>query len=318
MCTFKDRVFEPSNGTGKRRNVNNPMIVFPNAKINLGLRILRRRSDGYHDLESLFLPIRFCDILEILPSDAGLNDGNDEISVSGLKVGTSSDNLCRRAVRLFRQRQGTPPVRIHLHKRIPPGSGLGGGSSDASFTLLALNEMFGCGLEEEVLLEYASELGSDCPFFVLNRPCLAGGRGDVLEPFTVPLQGYHLALLIPEIRIQTEEAYRMVRPCDKGDSLRDVLAPGPERWKGRIVNDFEKPVIGKYTEIGTIRDELYASGAVYASMSGSGSAVYGLFRSAPSLDPRLRSIPHHVERLNWESAIAFPPSGSPWGSSPLP
>ncbi|MCK4749897.1 MAG: 4-(cytidine 5'-diphospho)-2-C-methyl-D-erythritol kinase, partial [Bacteroidales bacterium] len=171
------------------------MIVFPNAKINIGLRILRKRGDGYHDIESVFYPVGLTDMLEILPNHAFLNDDKAEISVSGIEAPATTKNLSVKAAHLFRDRMGTPEVRIHLHKKIPMESGLGGGSSDAAFTLMAMNEMFGGGLTEEVLHKYASEIGSDCPFFILNRPCLVNGKGDILEPIDLSLEGYHLVIV---------------------------------------------------------------------------------------------------------------------------
>lgn len=169
------------------------MVVFPNAKINTGLKILHKRPDGYHDIESVFYPLQLTDMLEILPGVPELNDNSPAIYVSGLlqAVPAFGENLCWKAVQLFRERQGTPYVRLYLHKKIPTESRLGGGSSDASFTLLALNEMFGCGLKEDMLKQYASELGSDCPFFISNRPSLISGRGDIIEKFPLSLGGYH-------------------------------------------------------------------------------------------------------------------------------
>ncbi len=273
------------------------MIVFPNAKINLGLKVLRRRGDGYHDLESIFYPVQLCDMLEILPGDVGLNGKKPEIYVSGLRVPETSDNLCWQAASLFQERQGTPGVRIHLHKKIPVGSGLGGGSSDASFTLMALNELFACGLDDEMLARFASEIGSDCPFFIFNQPCLASGKGDVLEPLSLSLGGYYLAIVIPELPVPTQEAYRMVRPSEEGPGLREILKLEPGQWKERLINQFEKPVIEKYPEIGKIKNELYESGAIYASMSGSGSAVYGVFRQSPALSPYLGGFRYHSEKM---------------------
>ncbi len=299
MCTFNDRIFRRPTGTGNDKIVNNlfAMLVFPNAKINIGLKILRKRPDGYHDLESVFYPVQLTDMLEILPGVPGLNGNTPAIYVSGLQAPASGENLCWKAVELFRERQGTPHIRLYLHKKIPMESGLGGGSSDASFTLLALNEMFGCGLKEDMLKQYASELGSDCPFFISNRPSLVSGRGNIIETFPLSLGGYHLVLVFPGVAVPTSLAYRMVSPSENGPSLRDILQVEPEQWKGKVCNRFEEAVFAKYPEIGRIKESLYRSGAVYASMSGSGSAVYGIFRSSPTLSQDLHGYNTYAEEM---------------------
>jgi len=277
------------------------MILFPNAKINIGLKILRKRPDAYHDLESVFYPVQLRDILEILPDHPMLNDKGTEISaagpahqmpdkifLSGLPLPASPENLCLKAVQLFRKQHEIPEVRIHLHKKIPAGSGLGGGSSDASFTLLALNAIFDCGLTSDLLEQYASQLGSDCPFFIKNSPMLASGRGDILDPVPLSLAGYHLVIVFPEISVSTSEAYRMVLPSGSGPFLRDIIQRKPEEWKGHVCNCFEEAVFARHPEIGRIKESLDESGAVYASMSGSGSAVYGIFRKQPQLNKDLQ------------------------------
>ncbi|MFC2115185.1 4-(cytidine 5'-diphospho)-2-C-methyl-D-erythritol kinase [Bacteroidota bacterium] len=273
------------------------MIVFPNAKINIGLNILRKRPDGYHDIESVFYPVQLRDILEILPLTPDLNDKKSHIYVSGTETIASEENLCVKAVQLFREKQGIPDVRLHLHKKIPIGGGLGGGSSDASFTLLALNEMFGCELKDNILKKYSAELGSDCPFFIGNRPSLVSGRGDILEDIPLNLGGYHLVLVFPGLFVDTSIAYQMIHPSEDGIPLRDVLQLGIEKWKDRIINRFEEAVFSKYPEIGKIKEGLYSSGAVYASMSGSGSAVYGIFHSSPRLTDDLAGFRTHIEKM---------------------
>lgn len=283
------------------------MIVFPNAKINIGLRILRRRQDGFHDIESIFYPVGLSDILEIIPAAMSLNDENpaissggtesssdipdksplegiDRLSVSGPVLRAADDNLCLRAAGLFRDRQTTPPVLMHLHKIIPLQSGLGGGSSDAGFTLMALNQLFGKGLDLQLLSSYASEIGSDCPFFILNRPCLVRGRGEVTEPVSLSLEGYFLVLLFPEATVSTSRAYSLVSPSDEGPSLKEFLTTGPQEWKNLPGNHFEEPVFNEFPEIARARELLYSRGALYASMSGSGSTVYGIFRDDPGRD----------------------------------
>jgi 4-diphosphocytidyl-2-C-methyl-D-erythritol kinase len=269
------------------------MIVFPNAKINLGLRILRKRPDGFHDLESAFLPVGLTDMLEIVPAPVTSNP----LTLTGIPLTTTDDNLCIRAHRLLRERHKIPSVKLHLHKRIPTGAGLGGGSSDAAFTLLALNKMFGLSLDVPVLKEYASMIGSDCPFFILNQPSMATGRGEQLEPLHLDLSGYTIVLVLPAIMVDTAMAYRMIAPGEKGPSVKEVLKLAPEEWKGCLVNHFEIPIVEKYPEIGGIKQALYDSGAVYASMSGSGSAVFGLFRSPPDLSTELIRRPLYIERF---------------------
>ena len=286
------------------------MIVFPNAKINLGLKILRKRQDGYHDLESAFYPIQLRDMLEILLVTPDLNAKKPEFSVSGFREprGTeifvsgfqapaSGQNLCRKAVQLFREKQGTPDVRLYLHKNIPLESGLGGGSSDASFTLLALNELFGCGLKEDILKQYAAELGSDCPFFISNLPSLVSGRGDIMEEIPLCLSGFHLILVFPGLAVPTSMAYQMISPSPDGPHLKNILMHEPEQWRGKLSNRFEDVVFAKYPEIGKIKESLYRSGAAYASMSGSGSAVYGIFRSRPKLHEDLDGYKTYTEEM---------------------
>ena len=273
------------------------MLVFPNAKINIGLKILRKRRDGFHDIESVFYPVQIRDMLEILPAVVGLNSKKTEISVSGLKAPASPENLCCKAARLFQERQRTPKVRIHLHKKIPLESGLGGGSSDAAFTLMAMNDLFDCGLDRDVLLYFASGIGSDCSFFIDNRPSLVTGRGNILEPIRISLQGYHLVILFPGITVSTATAYERVMPSEEGLSLRELPQLKPEQWKGKIINRFEEVVFARHPQIGVIKEKLYESGAVYASMSGSGSAVYGIFREDPVLAEDLRAYKIHKEKM---------------------
>lgn len=273
------------------------MIVFPNAKINLGLRVLRKRPDGFHDLESAFLPVGLSDILEIVPVAQEHHDIAERFTLTGIQLDTNDDNLCIRALRLLKEKHGIPEVNLHLHKRIPTGSGLGGGSSDAAFTLKALNEMFSLGLEVPLLQEYASKLGSDCPFFILNQPSLATGRGEVLEPLPLDLSGYTLVLAQTGISINTAMAYKIVSPTSDGQPIKEVLQLAPEEWKGLLANHFEVPVFEKYPEIGGLKQALYASGAVYASMTGSGSAVFGLFQGKPDLPSDIKRFTLFIERF---------------------
>ncbi|MEI6883024.1 MAG: 4-(cytidine 5'-diphospho)-2-C-methyl-D-erythritol kinase [Bacteroidota bacterium] len=257
------------------------MIVRPNCKINLGLNVVRKRIDGYHDIETVFYPASLSDIVEIQPSQ----DGNFHFSSSGLKIpGDSSSNLCVQAYNLMNEHFGIPPVTIRLEKIIPTGSGLGGGSSDGAFTLKALNEIFRLSLSNDQLKAFASRLGSDCTFFIDNRPAFAQGRGEKLEAVPISLKGTFLIIVIPHVHISTSEAYAMINPEKPSISLREIVKTPVSEWKSKMVNDFEKPVINKFPLIGKIKDLLYDKGALYASMSGSGSSVYGLFKEIPAVE----------------------------------
>lgn len=247
------------------------MISFPPCKINLGLRILRKRGDGYHDLETFFYPVGLRDALEMLPA------ASVSLHVSGNAIpGDPSSNLCVKAFELLAADfPAIRPVDIYLHKQIPTGAGLGGGSSDGASALLLLNRLFRLGLSREALVEYAARLGSDCPFFIYDGPCYATGRGEVLTPVTIDMSGYELVLVNPGIHVPTGWAFGQLSPgAAKG--MGGVVPPVPE-WRDLLVNDFEEPVFAAYPEIGRIKERLYAAGAVYASMSGSGSTVYGWF-----------------------------------------
>jgi 4-diphosphocytidyl-2-C-methyl-D-erythritol kinase len=258
------------------------MIGFPNAKLNLGLRILRKREDGYHDLETIFYPIALKDALEILPST------DLSIKVTGLIVnGNKDDNLCMKAYRLLkRDHTHLPPVSIHLHKTIPMGAGLGGGSADAAFTLKMLNEKFELGLSTEHLIKYALELGSDCPFFIINQPCLAKGRGEVLQKIELDLSGYSFVLVNPGIHIDTGSAFSSieVKPLKETFNLDEIVRKPVEHWKEILKNDFEETVSSAHPIIAEIKHILYEKGAVYASMTGSGSTVFGIFSHPVDLE----------------------------------
>ena len=260
------------------------MIVFPNCKINLGLHILRKRADEYHDLETVFYPVRFTDILELIP-DRSTTDQPVTYSQSGLEIqGNPLDNLCVKAYQLLKKDYpALPPVKMHLHKVIPTGAGLGGGSADAAFSLQLLNDYFKLELSTDQLLHYALSLGSDCPFFILNKPAYATGRGELLKPVSVDLTGYTLVIINPGIHVPTAQAFAGIRPAQPERSLKEIIAQPVSSWAEELVNDFEKPIFYQYPEIAAIKDELYRAGAVYASMSGSGSTVYGLFADGKPL-----------------------------------
>ncbi|MBO5798584.1 MAG: 4-(cytidine 5'-diphospho)-2-C-methyl-D-erythritol kinase [Paludibacteraceae bacterium] len=263
------------------------MITFPNAKINLGLNIVEKRADGYHNLETIFFPIPLRDALEITPSSGK----STSVNLAGIEIEDDPENnLVMKAFRLIEKDFNLPPIDIFLEKIIPFGAGLGGGSADASCMLLLLNKQFSLGIPEDKLLAYAAKLGADCPFFIKNRPMYATGIGDVLEEVDLSLEGYHFALVKPNIFVSTKEAYSKVKPCKPEQNLRDVIKRPVEEWKNLMVNDFEKSVFEAHPRIGDIKETLYDRGAVYASMSGSGSSVFGLFKKHDDgLNERFRS-----------------------------
>lgn len=257
------------------------MIVYPHSKINLGLHILRKREDGFHDIETLFYPLRLSDALEIIPA----SDDKTEFSSSGIPIpGSAEGNLCLQAWELLQKHHNIPPVKIHLHKVIPIGAGLGGGSSDAAFALKLINDLFEADIPEELLFEYATQLGSDCSFFLSGQPALASGRGEILKPFDLSLKGYYLVLVSPPVHVSTAGAYAGINPSMPETSLEDVLALPVKKWKGLLVNDFEHSVFEKHPEIKEIKNQLYESGALYACMSGSGASVFGIFAQKPAGD----------------------------------
>lgn len=252
------------------------MIVFPNCKINLGLHVLGKRTDGYHNLETVFYPLPFFDVLEVIQS----SNTNQlyELFVSGNKIeGEPDDNLCVKAFLLLKKDfPQLPAVKLYLHKVIPSGAGLGGGSANGAFMLMLLNTKFKLMLSEQQLLNYALCLGSDCPFFIINKPCFAQQRGEILEPLEIDLSGCKIVLINPGIHINTGWAFTRVK-FSIADNIKSVVTNSLNEWKTNLTNDFELPVFEKYPEIKNIKKELYASGALYASMSGSGSTVFGIF-----------------------------------------
>lgn len=256
------------------------MIVFPNAKINLGLRITGKRADGYHNIESVFYPVAMRDALELYPT----KPAKTELIFSGLPIsGGSSENLVYKAWKLLDELHGIGAVTLHLHKAIPMGAGLGGGSADGAFTLRLLNDYFALGLADEVLEGLALQLGSDCPFFIRNTAQLVTGRGEEMQPTAVDLSGYWVALVNPCIHIGTAEAYAAVRPAQPDQPLENLLAQPLQEWQHAVVNDFEASVFPNHAELPAIKSALYEQGAVYASMTGSGSTLYGIFEQRPEL-----------------------------------
>ena len=245
------------------------MLLFPNAKINLGLHVIRKRSDGYHDIETLFYPVPgLCDVLELVHAERfEMHCHNAEIE---------GENLCEKAWRLLAARYDIPPVAIHLYKKIPMGAGLGGGSADAAFTLTGLNAMFGLNLPKEDLAGLAASLGSDCAFFIYNRPMMAQGRGEVLTPVDFSLDR-PLRIFPQPVFVSTRDAYAGITPREPARSILDVLKHPVEEWKELLVNDFEETVFAKHPSLAQAKASLYDEGAVYAAMSGSGSALFAIY-----------------------------------------
>lgn len=253
------------------------MLSFPNVKINIGLYITNKRSDGYHDLETIFYPIKALhDALEISES----KDGTANLHMYGKAVaGDKEQNLIWKAYQLLRARypNKVAAVDIHLIKYIPMGAGLGGGSADGAFKLKMLNEYFELNIPEEQLISDALCLGSDCPFFIRNTPQYATGRGERMTPVSLDLSDYSIQLICPEVHISTRQAFSMIKPKAAAFDLKEISNRDIKSWKGLIENDFERPVFSAHPELGEIKSQLYAQGAIYASMSGSGSTIYGIF-----------------------------------------
>ncbi|MDH6533731.1 4-(cytidine 5'-diphospho)-2-C-methyl-D-erythritol kinase [Parabacteroides sp. 52] len=255
------------------------MICFPNAKINLGLNIVSKRPDGYHNIETIFYPVPVKDALEIVPAIA-----NESFTQTGISVdGPAENNLVVKALGAFRQKYTIPPLEIHLLKAIPFGAGLGGGSADAAFMLKLVNTYCALGLTTEQLEEIAQSIGSDCPFFIRNTPVFATGTGNLFTPISLSLKGYHFCLVKPNVTVSTPEAYALVSPKAPVLSLQEIIQMPVSSWKEYMVNDFEESVFTRYPVIADWKEKLYQAGAVYASMSGSGSSVFGLFEEAVSV-----------------------------------
>jgi 4-diphosphocytidyl-2-C-methyl-D-erythritol kinase len=268
------------------------MIVFPNAKINLGLNIVARRPDGYHNIQSCFIPCKWLDVLEAVES------ADFSFSSSGLPMaGNPEKNLCVRAYRLLQKAYDLPAMAIHLHKNIPIGAGLGGGSADGAFMLKLLNEKFALGLTTSQLEGYAAQLGSDCPFFISNRPAYVEGTGTEFSSIKIDLDKFYIAIVYPDIHIATQEAYDLVQPKPPEQNLKQVLENvSPEQWQPLVHNDFEAVLPDAYPVIDQLKDKLLERGAFYTSMTGSGSAVFGLFKDPPGLS---FNLPHHCSQLRF-------------------
>lgn len=254
------------------------MIVFPPCKINLGLNVLSKREDGFHNLETCFFPVPWTDILEAVP------DSKVSFSGTGISIpGEPNDNLCLKAFQLLQQNFPIQPVKIHLHKIIPIGAGLGGGSADAAYTLRLLNAIFNLSLSVDQLKKYAAKLGSDCSFFVQDKPMLGGGKGEILTEIDISLSGFYLVIVKPPIHISTQEAYSGIVPRQPAKRINEIIKQPVYSWKEVLKNDFEETIIKKYPTIAEIKTKLYSSGAIYASMSGSGSSVFALFEKTVQL-----------------------------------
>jgi 4-diphosphocytidyl-2-C-methyl-D-erythritol kinase len=254
------------------------MIIFPNAKINIGLNIVSRRPDGYHNLETIFYPVKISDALEVIEA------GELSFESTGLEIpGRIEDNLCIKGYHLLKKDFDLPPVEIHLHKNIPIGAGLGGGSADAAFFIKLMNQKFSLGLQDEQMIDYAKQLGADCAFFIKNKPVFAFERGDEFEPVKLDLSNYKMILVMPPVHVSTGEAFSGVKPAPVKDSLMELVYLPVAEWKNHIKNDFEPSVFKNHLMIRGVKAALYEAGALFASMSGSGACVFGIFDKTPDL-----------------------------------
>lgn len=263
------------------------MITHPIAKINLGLNVVEKRPDGYHNLETVFYPVRIYDAIEVFEMAADFPSEVDcDLKITNIHIdGDEQRNLVVRAYQLLKQDfPQLPRIHVHLHKGIPTQAGMGGGSSDCGYMLTLLNRQFDLGLSNEQLIGYAARLGADCSFFILNKPCYAEGIGEKLQPISLDLSGWYLAIVRPDIPVSTKEAFSLITPQHPEKNCRDVVMQPVETWRDVLTNDFEKSVFALYPKIGQIKQRLYDLGAVYAAMSGSGSSLFGLFRSPVLLD----------------------------------
>jgi 4-diphosphocytidyl-2-C-methyl-D-erythritol kinase len=257
------------------------MVLFPNAKINLGLSVTEKRSDGYHNIQTVLYPVPLCDALELVISA----DSQFRFHTSGLKIpGDAAGNLCMKAWELVQKVFSLPPVSIHLHKAIPMGAGLGGGSADGAFMIRLIDQVFDLDLSVETMEDYARQLGSDCPFFIRNAPAYAAGKGDRPVPLSVDLSGKYLVIVKPDVHISTGDAYAAVTPAVPELDIEEIVSRPVGEWRNLLTNDFERVLINKFPEIGRIKSKLYEQDALFALMSGSGSAVYGIFDRKAALE----------------------------------
>ncbi len=250
------------------------MVTFPNCKINLGLNILQKRDDGFHDIETVFYPVPITDILEIISS----SENKTQFNNTGIPTGDHENNLCLKAFHLVKKDfPELPEIKMHLHKIIPIGAGLGGGSADAVFTLRLLDKKYNLNISNQQLFDYTLQLGSDCPFFLLNQPCLASGRGEILKPVQLSLSAYKMLIVNPGIHINTKEIFQKITPSFPLKKIKEIIQQPLSAWKDELINDFEKIIFAKHPRIKEIKENLYHHGAVYAAMTGTGSTVFGIF-----------------------------------------
>lgn len=259
------------------------MICFPHCKINLGLKVIQKRPDGFHDIETVLYPIQWCDALEVIE-----NPGEKDFTLdtTGLSVpGSTEQNIIYKAWQLITEKRKLPPIRVHLRKVVPMGAGLGGGSSDAAFFIQLLNHKFSLNLSKNELFSMAGKLGSDCAFFLQNKPVLATGKGDVFSQAEIILDKYHLLIIYPGVHSNTAQAYGRIQLTHNSATLRDIIKLPITEWKNHLENDFEKTVMEQHPVIAELKQIMYKNGAVYASMSGSGSSVFGIFEKKPDVTP---------------------------------
>lgn len=269
------------------------MITFPLAKINLGLNVVERRPDGYHNLQTVFMPVPLTDALEVHEMDAAFPSEVDcDLKVTNIAVeGDEQRNLVVRAYNMLKAEfPDMPRVHAHLRKDIPTQAGMGGGSSDCAAMLLLLNRMFSLGLTQQQLIDRAAQLGADCPIFILNRPAYAEGIGEKLTPIELSLEGYYLAIVRPNIPVPTKEAFSRIKPHMPAKNCLDIVRQPIDTWRHELVNDFEESVFALHPEIGAVKQRLYDLGAVYAAMSGSGSALFGIFKKEPALEGEFQGM----------------------------
>lgn len=263
------------------------MLCFPNAKINIGLNIIEKRPDNFHNIETVFYPIGLADALEIIRDDAA--DQKTSLHISGMEIpGDPEKNLILKAYHLLEKIFHLPPVKIYLHKFTPMGAGLGGGSSDGAFMLKLLNQTFNLAISDDNLCEFAAQLGSDCAFFIKNKPVFGTGKGNILNEIELDLSTYQLVLVKPDVFVGTAEAYAGIKPKQPEQSLKDLLNLPVKDWKDTVKNDFEASILKKYPAIAQVKETMYKCGALYASMTGSGSAVYGIFNEEMNLADKFK------------------------------
>lgn len=269
------------------------MVSFPHCKINLGLHVVSKRDDGFHNIETCFYPIPWCDVLEIIPSET-ISFTNTGLSIPG----QPEENLCLKAYYLLRDDFDLPPINMHLHKIVPMGAGLGGGSSDGAHVLMMLNDIFELQLSSYQLATYSNRLGSDCTFFLRRGAMLGTGRGEILSPISISLKGKFIVVVKPEVHISTQEAYQGIKPAIPDLSLSTILTNhGILDWQHLLHNDFERVVFNRYPLVGKIKEQLYVEGAMYASMSGSGSSVFGIFENPIELKNKFQ------EQVYWSGSL---------------